>query len=62
MHISSTLPITSGELRFLTNIPSSFILNTEYASEIVIESGSPSGTATIIIVRERVIASTILLK
>jgi hypothetical protein len=54
VQISSTLPITSGELRFLTRILSFFILNTEYANEIDTVIGRPSGTATIMIVMIKV--------
>lgn len=57
VQISSTDPITSGELRFLTRISSSFILITEYANEIATVRGNPSGTATIITQIQRVTIS-----
>jgi hypothetical protein len=57
VQISSTEPITSGEFKFFTKIPSSLILITEKAKEIAMVKGRPSGTATMIIVIARVISS-----
>jgi hypothetical protein len=57
VQISSIDPITSGELRFLTRILSSFILITEYANEIATVRGNPSGTATMITQIQRVTIS-----
>lgn len=46
------LPMISQHYRCLTRLFSSFILLTEKASEIVTAKGSPSGTATTMIVTE----------